>query len=141
MAEMTDAQMEKLKTSNTVVREILGAKLAIQNLKAEFDGGTVVLRGTAADQSARQQAVAIAGRVPGVTRVDDQMQTSGSAGAGAAASGARTYTVKKGDTLSAIAERELGAASKWKEIFEANRAIVKDPDKIMPGQVLTLPRS
>jgi hypothetical protein len=140
MPEMSDAQMEKLKISNTVVREIIGARLTIHNLKADFDGKTVVLRGTAADQNARQQAVAIAGRVPGVARVDDQMQTGGSAGAGAGVAGARTYTVKKGDTLSEIAERELGGASKWKEIFEANRTIIEDPDKIMAGQVLTLPK-
>jgi nucleoid-associated protein YgaU len=138
MANMTDAQMEKLKTSNTVVREIIGARLAIQNLKAEFDGGTVVLRGTAADATARQQAVMIAQRVPGVMRVDDKME-AGSAAAGTAP-GMQTYTVKKGDTLSEIAERELGGASRWKELFEANRTILKDPDKIQPGQVLTLPK-
>lgn len=51
----------------------------------------------------------------------------------------RTYTVVKGDSLSKIAQREYGAASKWHAIYEANRDQIKDPDLIHPGQVLTLP--
>jgi nucleoid-associated protein YgaU len=51
----------------------------------------------------------------------------------------RTYTVAEGDTLSAIAQREYGAADRWKAIFEANRDQISDPDLIQPGQVLTIP--
>lgn len=51
----------------------------------------------------------------------------------------RTYTVVSGDSLSKIAKRELGDASKWRAIFEANRDKIKDPDMIHPGQVLTIP--
>ena len=50
-----------------------------------------------------------------------------------------TYTVVKGDTLSHIAKAHYGRASKWRAIFEANRNILDDPDKIQPGQVLTIP--
>jgi len=66
---------------------------------------------------------------------------SGQMGAAPAQGGsaARTYTVVAGDTLSAIAEREYGAANRWKAIFEANRDQLDDPDRIQPGQVLTLP--
>jgi nucleoid-associated protein YgaU len=52
---------------------------------------------------------------------------------------ARTYTVEKGDTLSHIAKAHYGKASKWRAIFDANRDILDDPDKIRPGQVLTIP--
>ena len=49
--------------------------------------------------------------------------------------------VRSGDTLSGIAKRELGAASRWPEIYNLNRAVIgPDPDKIQPGMVLTLPR-
>ena len=51
----------------------------------------------------------------------------------------RTYTVEKGDTLSHIAQAHYGKASKWRAIFDANRDILDDPDKIRPGQVLTIP--
>ncbi|HSJ16062.1 MAG TPA: LysM peptidoglycan-binding domain-containing protein [Longimicrobiales bacterium] len=52
----------------------------------------------------------------------------------------RTYTVASGDSLSRIAERELGDASRWRSIYEANRDEIKDPDRIFPGQVLKLPK-
>ena len=51
-----------------------------------------------------------------------------------------TYTVKAGDTLSVIAKRLLGDANAYMEIFNANRNILKDPDKIQPGQVLKIPQ-
>jgi hypothetical protein len=49
-----------------------------------------------------------------------------------------TYTVQSGDTLSGIARQQLGDASRWPEIFPLNRGI-RHPDRISPGQVLTLP--
>ena len=49
------------------------------------------------------------------------------------------HTVVKGDTLWKIAERTLGKGARYKEIFEANRPMLSDPDKIYPGQVLRIP--
>ena len=51
----------------------------------------------------------------------------------------QTYTVEKGDTLSAIARQFYGKASAWPQIFEANRDQLDDPDRIRPGQVLKIP--
>jgi len=51
----------------------------------------------------------------------------------------KTYTVKKGDTLSRIAEAIYGDSSLYRKIFDANRDKLNDPDKIFPGQVLLLP--
>ena len=51
----------------------------------------------------------------------------------------RTVTVQSGDSLSKIAKREFGDANQWKEIFEANRDKISDPDLIYPGQVLIIP--
>ena len=53
--------------------------------------------------------------------------------------GERTYTIEKGDTLSKIAKEQLGSANAWKQIFEANRDVLDDPDRIFPGQVIKLP--
>ena len=54
---------------------------------------------------------------------------------------AATYTVVKGDTLWAIAQKEMGAGSKYPELHAANRDVIgSDPDKVQPGQVLTIPR-
>lgn len=56
-----------------------------------------------------------------------------------AAASPRTYTVKAGDTLSAIAKEQLGDGGSYMSIFEANRDQLTDPDKIRPGQVLKIP--
>ena len=50
-----------------------------------------------------------------------------------------TYTVKSGDTLSAIARREYGDAAQWRRIYEANRDQIDNPDLIHPGQELKIP--
>ncbi|BCT92240.1 hypothetical protein LYSHEL_12640 [Lysobacter helvus] len=52
---------------------------------------------------------------------------------------ATSYTVVKGDTLSHIAKAHYGRASKWHAIFDANRDVLDDPDRIQPGQVLKIP--
>ena len=64
--------------------------------------------------------------------------TAGKAGA-AAAVATKTYTVKSGDTLSQIAKDHLGNAGAYMKIFELNKDVLTDPDKIKPGQVLRLP--
>ncbi len=50
-----------------------------------------------------------------------------------------TYTVKKGDSLSRIAKRELGSYNRWREIYNANRDKVKDPDVLNLGSQLIIP--
>jgi len=51
----------------------------------------------------------------------------------------QTYIVKPGDSLSKIAKELLGDANRWKEIFEANKDTLKDPNLIHPGQELRIP--
>jgi len=51
----------------------------------------------------------------------------------------RTYTVKSGDTLWAIAAEMYGSGGKYMKIFEANTNILENPDRIKPGQVLVIP--
>ncbi|GAA2616305.1 MULTISPECIES: LysM peptidoglycan-binding domain-containing protein [Streptomyces] len=52
----------------------------------------------------------------------------------------RTYTVKPGDSLSAIARQELGNEARWRELYAMNKGVVgPSPDLLRPGTVLTLP--
>lgn len=67
------------------------------------------------------------------------IQVTGGGTSGAKGTSGRTYTVKSGDTLSAIAKQHLGDANAYNKIFEANRDQLSDPDKIKPGQVLKIP--
>ena len=52
---------------------------------------------------------------------------------------AKTYVVKSGDSLSKIAKALLGDATRWPEIYEANKDQIKDPNLIYPGQELRIP--
>jgi nucleoid-associated protein YgaU len=53
----------------------------------------------------------------------------------------KIYTVVAGDTLSKIAKREYGDASKWHRIYEANKDTIKNPDLIYPGQTFKIPNA
>ncbi|MBA2446624.1 MAG: LysM peptidoglycan-binding domain-containing protein [Chloroflexi bacterium] len=50
------------------------------------------------------------------------------------------YTVKPGDTLSAIAQQWYGNGNLWPRLFEANRDQISNPNLIFPGQVLRIPQ-
>lgn len=58
---------------------------------------------------------------------------------GSSSTATKIYEVVSGDSLSKIAKREYGKANEWKRIYEANLDILKDPDKIYPGQKLKIP--
>ena len=65
-----------------------------------------------------------------------------SAGSSAAVSnGSEYYVVKKGDTLQKISEKFFKTTTKWKDIYEANRHVLKAPDRIRPGQKLLIPKN
>lgn len=50
----------------------------------------------------------------------------------------REHIVRQGETLAAIAQHYYGS-QRWPRIYEANRRIVRDPDRIFPGQRLLIP--
>ena len=50
------------------------------------------------------------------------------------------YVVVAGDSLSKLAKRLYGDANKWRQIHEANKDLIKNPDVIHPGQKLKIPR-
>ena len=71
----------------------------------------------------------------------DSDMVSGGSSQLASDSGSQSYTVVKGDTLSAIAKRFYGKASAWTKIHEANRDQISNPDLIRPGQVFRIPKA
>jgi nucleoid-associated protein YgaU len=116
-----------------IVKSIQGHGLSIENLDVSVEDDVATICGTAECQADREKALLIAGNTRGIARVDDQIQVK------AAEPEATFYTVQKGDTLSKIAKAEYGDFQKYPVIFEANRPMLKDPDKIYPGQVLRIP--
>jgi nucleoid-associated protein YgaU len=113
--------------------EIKNLGLDVKDLKVEVDGDKVKVAGTTPDQSTKEKLLLAVGNVAGVATVDDAVTAQ------AVEAEAVIYVVKKGDTLSAIAKAQYGAASKYMAIFEANKPMLKDPDKIYPGQALRIP--
>jgi len=51
----------------------------------------------------------------------------------------REYTIKKGETLSKIAKEQIGGAHRWKYLYELNKDIIKDPNKLKVGKKIIIP--
>ncbi|MCO7536534.1 peptidoglycan-binding protein LysM [Pseudomonas asiatica] len=104
------------------------------NITATVEGDTIILKGEVASQEEKEKIILAADNVAGVASVDDQITVTGPV-----AKAARFVTVEKGDTLSAISKKVYGDPNKYQKIFEANKPMLKHPDKIYPGQVLRIP--
>ena len=117
-----------------IKQEIEAANPGIKNLNVEFKDGEDKLSRDAASAEAMEKAVLMAGNVQGVEKVSaDQVQAPPQAGK------VEYYTIQSGDNLSSIAKKFLGNASAYHQIFEANREVIKDPDKIYVGQKIRIP--
>ena len=117
---------------------------AIQTAKGKFHGnaeerdGKLHFKGTVASEADKNEIWTAIKTIPTWQQdIVADIQVTGGPSAGAATAG-KTYTVKAGDTLSAIAKEHLGSASAYMKIFELNKDQLTDPDKIKPGQVLRL---
>jgi len=106
-----------------------------KDVKIEVEGDKVKVSGsTASTEQAEKIALAI-GNTAGVQTVENDIKPA------KAEPESKFYTVKSGDTLWAIAESEYGKGNGGKNdvIFQANRPMLTQPDKIYPGQVLRIP--
>lgn len=110
--------------------------LDTKDIQVHLDGDHVVLKGSVKDQSTLEKAILAVGNNSGIAGVKtDEITVT------APSEQSVFYTVKSGDTLSKIAEMHYGKgnAGKYTVIFEANKPMLKHPDKIYPGQVLRIP--
>ena len=126
-AEIAKEKANKL--TNAV--EALGFEVLDLNIEVNDDTATVW--GQANSQETREKVVLVLGNTEGIASVDDRMTVE------VEAPEAQFYTVVKGDYLSKIAKKYYGNAMKYPVIFEANKPMLTDPDKIYPGQVLRIP--
>lgn len=97
------------------------------------DDGNVSVKGEAVSQEMKEKIILAVGNVEGVGGVSDEATTVGGGRA------SQFHTVVSGDTLSAISKKYYGTWKLYPEIFEANKPMLSDPDKIYPGQVLRIP--
>lgn len=141
-----------------IIKHIENSGVDISHMKTKFAAGVVTLSGYVPNQEQKEKSVLTAGNIAGVSRVQDNLilgtppadaaaAEQAEAAAAAAEEGkagevawdSKTYTVKPGDTLGKIAKQFYGNAMEYPKIFEANKPMLKDPDKIYPGQVLRIP--
>lgn len=119
--------------AKALAEQVKAHKFDVKNLKVEFSEQTATLSGQVPTQAEKEKIVLLVGNVNGVARVDDRFEVLQKEPE------AQFYTVKSGDTLSKIAKQFYGNAMKYPVIFEANKPMLENPDKIYPGQVLRIP--
>ncbi|NML18446.1 peptidoglycan-binding protein LysM [Azohydromonas caseinilytica] len=150
-AAPTQADVAKLnqEAGDAIERYVQQLGLQVQGLQVAFDGAssTATVTGQAPDQATKEKVLLAAGNVQGVAGVTDQMTVAGQAQAAvgtgqvqdAAQAPAQFHTVASGDTLSKISAQYYGNANDYMRIFEANKPMLSDPNKIYPGQMLRIP--
>ena len=113
---------------------------------ADEKNGKLYVTGTVNSEDEKNQIWNAIKTVPDwQTDIIADIRVSASAAAAAAAEAdtkppaSQTYTVKPGDSLSKIAKEHLGNGNLYMEIFNANKDVLTDPDKLKPGMVLKLP--
>ena len=148
-----------------IVRHLEANNPGVGPINADFDDGVVTLRGRAKSAAAKEKAILIAGNIKGVSKVvADQLDAPAPVPRAPSVTAAPTvakpapaaintpteaippvegqyYVIEGGDTLGGIAKTFLGSAGRYPEIFEANREVIKDPNKIYPGQKIRIPLS
>ncbi|CAM1632622.1 LysM domain [Bartonella apihabitans] len=153
---------EQAPDAQSIKTALDGLNLGTENVKVAVENGKAILTGAVKDQATLEKAILAVGNLHSIESVntDNLKVENGQKSASnqtAQASTAQTYSasqpsgsqpaephfyeVKKGDTLWKIAEEVYGKGhgDKNKIIFEANKPMLKSPEKIFPGQQLRIP--
>ncbi len=135
--EAAEAAAAELKLEEAAARKleetINDLQLQVEGLHVHIDDDAATISGMAYDQATKEKVVLVVGNSNGIATVDDQMTVEH------VEPEAQFHTVVSGDTLGKIAKNYYGNAMKYPVIFEANKPMLTDPDKIYPGQVLRIP--
>lgn len=124
----------KKEAEDTLKKEVDGFGLDTSGVDiAVNEDGTVNVSGEAISQEMKEKIILAVGNVEGVGGVNDATKAK------VGGRESQFHTVVSGDTLSAISKKYYGTWRLYPEIFEANKPMLSDPDKIYPGQVLRIP--
>lgn len=126
----------KAATADDLKKEVTSHGFDAGKLGIDVQGDKVKLSGQAMTQEEAEKIILSLGNTVGVAEVDTSELTVQKP-----AAEAQMYTVQKGDTLWAIAEKFYGKGqgAKYTEIVKANTPPVRDPDLIQPGWTLRIP--
>lgn len=128
-----DAKADEPPTPEALKKEVEDLGLKTEGLDIKVEGDTVKVSGKALSQEDKEKVIIAVGNVAGVAKVEESLESPDPEAAPV------FHTVVKGDTLWKISEKTLGNGARYNEIFEANKPMLTDPDKIYPGQVLRIP--
>ncbi len=109
----------------------------VQNLQVREQNGVLYIDGTASSTASKDKLWQVYNRIDPDYRSADVVMNLESYDTGTTTTTSEEYEVVKGDTLSGIGKR-LG--KNWKEIYEANRDVIDDPDMIQVGWKLKIPQ-
>ena len=126
-------EVRRLKMARQLEEHVKAMGLEVEDANFSYLGGTVTARGKVDTQETAEKVILTVGNVADVEKVDNQLEVTNPEPE------AVFHTVVSGDYLSKIAKKHYGDASKYHAIFEANKPMLSDPDKIYPGQVLRIP--
>jgi len=126
MGEKMDAQMD-------LAKKINDSGIEVQDMEADLENGIARVSGVVNSLADKEKLIVLVGNTEGVEQVDEDLKIAVSE------KESKFYTVKSGDSLSKIAKEFYGNAMKYMVIFEANKPMLKDPNRIYPGQVLRIP--
>jgi nucleoid-associated protein YgaU len=115
----------------------LAKQMGADNLVIQDNGTSLSIEGTVPTEADKQRLWEEYNRIDPDMRSGD-LVLNVQAGRAGGFEGEEEYTVKSGDTLSEIAQRYEGIS--WRQIWEANRDQINDPDLIHPGQKLRIPK-
>ena len=148
---------EEAPDAESLKKELDSFDLGTNDVKVEVVGDKAVLKGVVSDQSVFEKAVVAVGNTLGISKVEaselkvvapdsglklnPHVDMTELVKASIPASQPVFHEVKKGENLWKIAEAHYGKGkgAKYTVIFEANKPMLSDPDKIYPGQVLRIP--
>lgn len=130
---LEEQKAQNLEMAKLIYAGIKDMDLAISDLQVTVDGDKVILKGVSESQADKEKAILEAGNTTGIAAVEEEIVVE------VPEPESKFYEVKSGDSLSKIAKTMYGDAMKYPVIFEANKPMLSDPNKIYPGQVLRIP--
>lgn len=128
-----DASVDNAANAKKLMEKVKSYGFNVTDLDVEVAGDTAKVWGVAADQATREKVLLAIGNTQGIATVDDKMTTA------VPKPESKFHTVQSGESLSLIAKKYYGNAMKYNVIFEANKPLLTNPDKIYPGQSLRIP--
>ena len=124
--------------SQAVTKHIEEDNPGVENVSVTVENGVANIQGEALSAEALEKAVLMVGNIFGINSVTNNVTVNNGE---TLAGDDEFYVIQKGDTLWKIAEKAYGNGAKYNAIVDANKEVIKDADKIFPGQKIRLPKN